>query len=564
MRKINKLVYVFVGLAITLCSACSDFFDADTDTVLKGDSYMKENSELYSGFLGIVTKIQAIGDKSIYLTDTRAELLEPTENTPGELYSLYNYDDDLSGNSYADPAKYYDVIISCNDYLQKAKEYKEAHESSIDMDHYKGLISSTLRLKTWIYFTLGKIYGKAVWFDDPMQSLTDISKFETKNLDEILEGCENLLNTGYDGVNGTYKMSWREWLDPVDASNVTSSTYDIWDLMVPEYFILEADLALWRGEYQRTVDLLLNEMNTTFAANRGNIATTKYMRSGSYSSQFGTWYDAATPQLWALESVIMYDYQYNQKNTLLQHFDYSSDYMLRASLVGVQRFKDITYNPPAKVTDKETSDVRSRAFKEIVANEEYSIQKYRGMRKAGHSVAHDDVQINIYHTADMYFMLVEALNNLGRYTEASVLMNQGVDKYFGAENVTWPGFTNDWTTHPDGGRRTYADAGIRGVCSVGDRNMQIAAEDATPTEQQEIKKHNDIELLKEAMLEFPCEGKTYSMMIRVAKRWNDYTIISDFVCPKYTDLSKQAEVKNKIENNGAYFVPWDLRSTATH
>ena len=45
--------------------------------------------------------------------------------------------------------------------------------------------------------------------------------------------------------------------------------------------------------------------------------------------------------------------------------------------------------------------------------------------KLGHTVAHDDVQIYIYHTADLYFMLVEALNNLGRYEIADVLMNQG-------------------------------------------------------------------------------------------------------------------------------------------
>ena len=32
--------------------------------------------------------------KLFYLTDMRGELLEPTENTPADLYSIYNYDDD--------------------------------------------------------------------------------------------------------------------------------------------------------------------------------------------------------------------------------------------------------------------------------------------------------------------------------------------------------------------------------------------------------------------------------------------------------------------------------------
>ena len=48
------------------------------------------------------------------------------------------------------------MIISCNDFMQKAKVYKDAHETTVDMDHYRGLISSALRVKTWIYLTLGK------------------------------------------------------------------------------------------------------------------------------------------------------------------------------------------------------------------------------------------------------------------------------------------------------------------------------------------------------------------------------------------------------------------------
>ncbi len=58
---------------------------------------------------------------------------------------------------------------------------------------------------------------------------------------------------------------------------------------------------------------------------------------------------------------------------------------------------------------------------------EYAIRKYRGFRKSGHSVAHDDTYIMIYHTSDLYFMAIEALNNMGRFEPVSVLMNTGVD-----------------------------------------------------------------------------------------------------------------------------------------
>ena len=576
-----KIEIILMGVLAMIFASCSDFFEPNNDTTLN-DRYIKEGSELYSGFLGIITKIQAIGDKAIYLTDMRGELLEPTENTPADLYSIYNYDDDLSGNTYADPAKYYDVIIACNDYLQKAKEYRDTHVTTVDDDDYRGLISSTVRLKTWTYLMLAKIYGQAIWFDDPMQSMKDIVSQTPKNLSELVDECDKLLNTGFDGINGTYNMSWNEWLDPANGATSTNDEYKRWNMMVPGYFVLQAEIALWKGDYQKAATTILGEMSRTFALAeyQGNVANIKYMRSGSYGSNYGQQYDSEMPVLTAAESVIMYDYKYNQQNSLLNHFDRSGSYMMRASVPGSKRFEDITFNPSADATAIKTSDARFRAIQEIEKDVEYAIRKYRGFRKSGHSVAHDDTYIMIYHTSDLYFMAIEALNNMGRFEPVSVLMNTGVDPFYGAGVVLgeqWQGLNCNWglwTTLYAGFRRTYADNGVRGILGLGKRDMWQTPEDIKEeivaeqkldglSDEDKIKKHNDIELVKEAFLEFPCEGKTYPLMIRVAKRWNDYSFIADFVGQKYeSDQAKQAEVKAKIMN-GAYFVPWDLQGKSS-
>ena len=577
-----KIEIILMGVLAMMFASCSDFFEPNIHTTLNGDRYIKEGCELYSGFLGIITKIQAIGDKAIYLTDMRGELLEPTENTPADLYSIYNYDDDLSGNTYADPAKYYDVIIACNDYLQKAKEYRDTHVTTVDDDDYRGLISSTVRLKTWTYLMLAKIYGQAIWFDDPMQSMKDIVSRTPKNLSELVDECDKLLNTGFDGINGTYNMSWNEWLDPANGATSTNDEYKRWNMMVPGYFVLQAEIALWKGDYQKAATTILGEMSRTFALAeyQGNVANIKYMRSGSYGSNYGQQYDSEMPMLTATESVIMYDYKYNQQNSLLNHFDRSGSYMMRASVPGSKRFEDTTFNPSADATAIKTSDARFRAIQEIEKDVEYAIRKYRGFRKSGHTVAHDDTYIMIYHTSDLYFMAIEALNNMGRFEPASVLMNTGVDPFYGAGVVLgeqWQGLNCNWglwTTLYAGFRRTYADNGVRGILGLGKRDMWQTPEDIKEeiiaeqrleglSDEDKIKKHNDIELVKEAFLEFPCEGKTYPLMIRVAKRWNDYSFIADFVGQKYeSDLAKQAEVKAKIMG-GAYFVPWDLQGKSS-
>ena len=73
-----------------------------------------------------------------------------------------------------------DVIIACNDYLSKLYDYKTENPAVINMDHYKALISCTLRVKAWVYLTLGKIYGEAVWFDDPIREMKDLSNYPVK------------------------------------------------------------------------------------------------------------------------------------------------------------------------------------------------------------------------------------------------------------------------------------------------------------------------------------------------------------------------------------------------
>ncbi len=82
------------------------------------------------------------------------------------------------------------------------------------------------------------------------------------------------------------------------------------------------------GIIRKRLQRFFGEMSRTFALAeyQGNVANIKYMRSGSYGSNYGQQYDSEMPVLTAAESVIMYDYKYNQQNSLLNHFDRSGLY----------------------------------------------------------------------------------------------------------------------------------------------------------------------------------------------------------------------------------------------
>ena len=50
-----KIEILLMGVLAMMFASCSDFFEPNNDTTLNGDRYIKEGSELYTGFLGIIT-----------------------------------------------------------------------------------------------------------------------------------------------------------------------------------------------------------------------------------------------------------------------------------------------------------------------------------------------------------------------------------------------------------------------------------------------------------------------------------------------------------------------------
>ena len=149
--------------------SCEDFFDTDPKNIINEGDYIAEEDEIYKGFLGIFNRMQEAGDQAIFLTDTRGALLETTDNAPAELKAIYNYNE-TNGNSYADPTCYYSIIVACNNYFNKMEEYHKevGGMTEVAEENFPALISSAMRIKAWAYLMLGKIYGEAYWFDDPL------------------------------------------------------------------------------------------------------------------------------------------------------------------------------------------------------------------------------------------------------------------------------------------------------------------------------------------------------------------------------------------------------------
>ena len=547
----------------SLWCGCDDFFQPDNNSILYGEEYIGEGSEIYSGYLGIITCLQKVGDKAIYLTDTRAELLEPTGNND-DLYALYSYDTDLGNNTYANPAEYYDLIIACNDFLHKASTFHHHFPTAIPEEHYSGLISGVVRLKTWTYFTMARIYGEVVWFDEPLKTMSDYkdsTRFERLNLDQTIRRCVDYMNRGFEGIDGTSTMSWVEWINSAGISDENADNYYYWDYMVPEHFMLSAELALWQQRWQDVVDILLPRINRVFEGVSLSSSEGMWMMNAGYKNAYHKMWDNTAPRSTATISVILYDYAHNQTNELLRHFN--SEYMLRPSLGGIANFTASDFNPTLEGT---TSNFRlSNTIYTHSSGNNY-LQKYRRYSgsDARPNTLQDDVHIYLYRSAELYFMLLSAFNHIsGKQYELETLMNSSIDtewancdKYvYPTIEDLFPGFSPDWTRNSIRGTRSYPTLGIRTVYA------ESLPRSFKSVETIAGRKHNDVQILQEYCLEFAGEGKTMMEMIRVARIYNDPSIIADIVCRKYPEEMKE-DIRNKIMSGG-YFVSWDIDSPST-
>ena len=609
MARLTSLIFNICSLSVSvMLASCSDFFTPTTDDEFSGDDGYTSNTEMYTGFLGIMTKVQAIGDKEILLTEPRGELIEPCDGAPGELIALYQYDEDLQANSYANPQGYYEVVIACNDYLQNLTRYRQ--NPNVDASAWQALVASTLRVKVWVYKTLAEIYGQAVWFDDAITALADLgdaAKFQHLTLRELIDRCLATLDEGYGGVAADQEINWYEWLDPTHTVTLANSQYRKWNYIVPAYAPLYAELCLWKGAlldaaasgsaasgsaasgspasgsaasgsaasgsagsgspaaayYQQAADLLLQALGTQINVTADPGSNVYWLPSGATPGHYSPIWNNAQPYPYEAVSAIIYDYTYNQTNTLLRHFsnEYPNEYLLRPAQPAIDRFLDKTFNPGSS-----TNDTRYKCCFGISSGQRY-LAKFRPVGSSVRAGAwQDDCHIYIYRAMQLHLMLCEALNHLKRFTAMAAVLNSGVkagdtDDCFRQDSPEWKGFEStidptkcDWTGTANWGTRKYPSMGIRGCFGLTARpvkdNMFELGENGTY-------RYNDLALLDEAMLEFAGEGKVYPMMCRLAVRYADPAIVADRVCAKYAGDALAATVRTRIMNGG-FWVPFEL------
>ena len=458
----------------------------------------------------------------------------------------------------------------------------------------KSLVSCSIRLKVWAYLQMAKIYGKAVWFDDPLEekkSLSDKSIFTyCDNYQAIISKCIDLMQNGVTLADGTVVpsslyMDWASYMN--EESSEATTVYDHWTYMVPRAMMLNLELRQWRGtedDFKWIRNTILTYMNNILSGvkdpeipnwdtetnGEGNNSAVYFyqcnipMTGQYYHIFFNQLYNSSNNTYFkGIINGIEYDYDNHQTNRIFEYFcpKLPGKYYLRPSSYAIGKYPE---------TDLRGINQRSTMN---VINGDTCFTKYYYYK--GSYLRSKLVEINpvipMYRSHDLHFMLAEAENHLGHWRAARDILNTGlmndpdwIEKTMPA-NKGWDSRYYFWSygkSATDG----YANNGIVG-CVNGQSHVLPEPTDTSYhlTEEQRIKIY-DLAIADEALLEFCGEGKSYGYLVRMAERYkNDAhdgleygpAIVANRVCPKYPSV-KQAAVRSAIEAGG-YWVNWDLK-----
>ncbi|MDR2475866.1 MAG: hypothetical protein LBD45_08410, partial [Bacteroidales bacterium] len=313
IKKFSIIAAVFAGMTLT---SCEDFFDVSPEDKLQGKDYPSTKSELYSGYMGLAACVQQVADKAIFIEGLRSNALEPTPNSTDEIIDIYNYND-LSDNEFVSPAGYYNVVLNVNDYIAHAKAFYEKNSRVMEAEEFAALVGSALRYKAWAYLMMAKLYGEAVWVDDPLTGYQDLSDYPVSDFNTLIENCIKTIETGItingQPINGRGNIKW------VEALQLSASENWHWDRITPPAEALLAELYLEKAVLANSPASYQKALDWGYAAIRlGDQGTGKPMFVLTNSNYNGEWSNLFISDLGkgaSRESIFLMTYDYTQQQT---------------------------------------------------------------------------------------------------------------------------------------------------------------------------------------------------------------------------------------------------------
>ena len=538
-----------LGLMLGLTASCSDFFDTESTHVIYADqNHLDVASDTIYSLIGILNRLQAIGDRTVLLGEARGDLMDVTDYTSSDLrdVALFNVGDD---NQYNVPRDYYAVINNCNYYIAKADT---ALKNNRNQYLFRSEYAAAKAIRAWTYLQLVTTYGKVPFVTEPILSKEAAERdYPQYGIQEV---CDYFLHQ--DGLQAMVDIEYPNY---GSIKSIPSRLF-----YMPMYLVL-GDLNLWAGNYLESAKCYYNYINTRNGSNSTyptginsvnweGSSWTRQVVSGIYSD-FTEQSNSTNSELIFMipgDSVRSEGY-YSELRTL---FNTSDDNDHQASLVPSQSIIDLSaaqtycyYNgdeylyAPNTLEDYKAGDLRLSILWE---NKEGSIDENGNRYTSQYLYKHSTRNIRLYRRQLVYLRMAEALNRAGYPRFAYQILSSGVNTRIMNDSIL-PAYRADSALlvqfdFPSTRYILYdsenatTGSNTQGVHSRGcgwSRHNEYyqMPKDTTITDslaliawQQE--KVEDM-IVDEEALEFAFEGYRYYDLLRVALRRNDPNYLAD-------------------------------------
>ena len=163
---------------IALCSvlgvftACDDMFDVTSSSVqYEGSHDLNSPADSLYSVIGILSKVQAIADRTVLFGELRGDLVDENVNTENDLREIINYNVSPS-NVYYNYSDYYAVINNCNYFLSKVDTTVLVSNQPVLLREY----AIVKAIRAWTYLQMTLVYKTVPFITTPILSVVDAEK----------------------------------------------------------------------------------------------------------------------------------------------------------------------------------------------------------------------------------------------------------------------------------------------------------------------------------------------------------------------------------------------------
>lgn len=389
MKIIIKYIFIFILLAIQL--SCEKWMELLPPEGLTREEFWKTKEDVEAVVMGTYGTFGGMDASLFKYGEIRADMVK------GDIYQSDDERKVAEGNIYPENwfcnwSQFYKVINYCNEVIKNAPLVREKDNTFTEYQ-MKSYISEATFLRGLAYFYLVRIYKDVPLILDPTETDDSELYIPKKDGDEILRFI-------IDDLEEARKYATSDGYKTLEElrGRATKAAFDA----------LLADIALWLFDYEACIE------------HTGKIIAAEKLYDLMPSAK---WFEIYYPGN-SLEGIFEFQFETSRSQN--------------NGMYGLTTRYSYNYDPSEKAVQYFAREFAKEGSPELVRGEDASIKKwgdndfviwkYVGRAPDGKTTRSGSDQNScnwiVYRYADVLLMKAEALSQMGRFAEASELLNQ--------------------------------------------------------------------------------------------------------------------------------------------